>query len=206
MQTSWSTDRYQVVWEAGSVRRYSKTCLSEDASGDWRQHLLLYEPEDILWIGGAVTESGHERHKANFRPAADWLALRNAPGRFICPATFRADVSSRSRKSVLRRPFLVVESDTLSKAEIVGVFRWMQHYTRLRAIVDTGGKSLHGWFDMPDQDLLSAFEIYLPQLGCDPALFRPSQPCRLPGAMRDPMTRQRLLYLDLRRGAGGKQP
>jgi hypothetical protein len=36
----------------------------------------------------------------------------------------------------------------------------------------------------------------LPNLGCDPALFKPSQPCRLPGARRGDKT-QALLYLDL---------
>jgi hypothetical protein len=91
--------------------------------------------------------------------------------------------------------FLVVESDTLSKAEIAAVFGWCRQFLSLRGIVDTGGKSLHGWFDYPTTAQLHELRGILPRLGCDPALFKPSQPCRLPGARRGERV-QSLLYLD----------
>jgi hypothetical protein len=95
-----------------------------------------------------------------------------------------------------RHVFLVVESDSLSKEQMLAVFAWMRQFMHLRAIVDTAGKSLHGWFEYPNPFQLEELRVILPTLGCDPALFRTSQPCRLPGALRDGKF-QRLLWLDL---------
>ena len=46
---------------------------------------------------------------------------------------------------------------------------------------------------------MAELKTILPPLGCDPAMFKPSQPCRLPGVYRGPEM-QALLYLDI--GAG----
>lgn len=118
------------------------------------------------------------------------------PGLFTCPSTFKPGTDSRCDATVVLRRYLVLESDTLRKDEICAVFRWVEQFTRLRAIVDTAGKSLHGWFEPPPPAALDELKIILPALGCDPALFRLSQPCRLPGGNRDGRT-QSLLHLDL---------
>ena len=77
---------------------------------------------------------------------------------------------------------------------------------RLRAIINTGGKSLHAWFEPPNSEQEAELRIILPALGFDSAMFRPSQPCRLPGVLRldaqkDPLlglpVHQSLLWLDL---------
>ena len=63
------------------------------------------------------------------------------------------------------------------------------------AVVDTAGKSLHGWFDFTDcEPVLDELRLVLPALKCDPKLFTASQPVRLPGAERDGKM-QRLVYL-----------
>ena len=118
-------------------------------------------------------------------------------GQLTCPATFKSNSFSRSNENILQRRFLVVESDVLSKDQIGAVFKWLKDNVglRLRAIVDTAGKSLHGWFDYPKKAVVEELEIILPQLGCDKGLFRASQPCRIPGALRDGRY-QSLLYLD----------
>jgi len=61
--------------------------------------------------------------------------------------------------------------------------------------VDTAGKSLHGWFDFPGDGCIPTLKEHLTALKCDPNMFRPSQPCRLPGALRDGKY-QRLIYFD----------
>ncbi len=66
---------------------------------------------------------------------------------------------------------------------------------KLRCIVDTAGKSLHGWFDFPPEEELSDLRLILPELECDPKMFTSTQPCRLPSALRDGR-HQRLIYLD----------
>jgi hypothetical protein len=100
---------------------------------------------------------------------------------------------------VIQQKFLVIESDSRKRDEILSIVAWCQQFMWLRAIVDTGGKSLHGWFDFPNEPTLAELKLILPQLGCDPALFKPAQPCRLAGAWRsEKSTFQHLLYLDLK--------
>lgn len=185
------------IWES-SPRR-----LLDDPAEDWRLLLQLFKSDDVLWIGGtkdSCADDADESRKAEcrkyFRMVAEWLTLSTAPGQFTCPSVFKCGVHSRSNANVLTRRFLVVESDTLAKAEIGAVFSWCQQFMRLRAIVDTAGKSLHGWFDAPGTAAEKELKIILPELGCDRALFKLAQPCRLPGALRDGRT-QSLLYLDL---------
>ena len=59
----------------------------------------------------------------------------------------------------------------------------------------SAGKSLHGWFEYPDdEEVMNDLHLILPALKCDPKMLTPSQPARLPGAMRDEK-RQRLIFL-----------
>jgi hypothetical protein len=124
------------------------------------------------------------------------LAEPKAHWTLTCPSAFKPGSHSRCDANVITRRYLVLESDTLDKNQVCAVFKWMEQFGRLRAIVDTAGKSLHGWFEVPDNDVLGELAIILPALGCDPALFGLSQPCRMPGASRDGRI-QSLLYLDL---------
>jgi hypothetical protein len=98
------------------------------------------------------------------------------------------------------RRFLILESDTLTKPEMLAAIQWCRQSMRLRAIVDTAGKSLHAWFDMPDDETLEQLRVILPAWGFDPALFKPSQPCRFPGVQRPDKGNvwQRLLWIDTR--------
>jgi hypothetical protein len=168
--------------------------LLDNPAGDWRLLLGLVPPGAMIWIGD-TKDTGQPRHGVHFRTVAEWLEESEAPGNFTCPSLFKLGSYSRSNDNAVARPFLVIESDSLTKAEICAVFHWLSQPLRLRAIVDTGGKSLHGWFDFPDPDRLEELRVVLPALGCDPALFKPSQPVRLPGARRGDNW-QTLLYLD----------
>ena len=65
----------------------------------------------------------------------------------------------------------------------------------LHCIIDTAGKSLHGWFDAPRNKVLeNRLKAGLEQFGCDPKVFTYSQPVRVPGAWRDGKL-QRLIWL-----------
>jgi hypothetical protein len=174
-------------------------------ANDWGLLLGLFRPPDVVWIGN-VTDSGHG-YEQSFRPVSEWLPQPRPPGPFTCPSVFKPGAYSRSKENVVSTPFLVVESDLLTKPEICAVFSWLRQFLRLRAIVDTGGRSLHGWFDYPQSTtVMGELKIILPPLGCDPAMFKPSQPCRLPGVKRGPGV-QALLYLDIAgRGALNTPP
>jgi len=65
----------------------------------------------------------------------------------------------------------------------------------LHAIIDTAGKSLHGWFDSPANRVVEQrLKAGLVAFGCDPELFTYSQPVRVPGAFREGRL-QRLVWL-----------
>lgn len=175
----------------------------DDPEEAWRLMLFLFEPTDVLWIGRDTRDSANDGHndewidfcRSRFRMAKEWQLEKECPGNFTCPSTFRPGSFSRSNGNVLVRRYLVVESDTLAKDAICSVFKFISQFCRLRAIVDTAGKSLHGWFDLPGGKIFNDLQVMLPELGCDRALFKPSQPCRLPGAWRGEKL-QTLIYLD----------
>ena len=75
---------------------------------------------------------------------------RPPDGERLVPESLRVDAEREGHR------LTVVESDTLSKDEVGAVFAYLQrrlHYP-LHCIVDTAGKSLHGWFDAPRNKLL----------------------------------------------------
>jgi len=177
--------------------------LLDDPEDDWRLLLALFPPDAVVWIGDtkdscddAADDRRKEYCRAHFRTVREWLVEPRVPGQFTCPNVFQAGVHSRSNANVIARPYLVVESDDLKKDEILGVFGWMRQFMRLRAVVDTAGKSLHGWFEFPSDAALAELRVILPAMECDDALFKASQPCRLPGAARGDKL-QCLMWLDL---------
>ena len=84
-------------------------------------------------------------------------------------------------------------------AQMLAIISWCRRYMRLRAIVDTAGKSLHGWFDYPGDEVIEELRVVLRVLDCDPAMLKASQPVRLPGTRRkdkNGLPWQRLIWLD----------
>jgi len=85
----------------------------------------------------------------------------------------------------------------------LAIIRWLREAVELRlvAIVDAANKSCHGWFEMPPAPVVAELRTILPGLGCDPAMFKPSQPARLAGVKRGDRW-QRLLFCELRNWRG----
>jgi hypothetical protein len=166
----------------------------DDWDGMFKAFLDMFKDDDVIWVGD-VSQTGKPHHAAHFKTKSEWLAGLTRVGPFTCPSSFLPGSYSRSKENVAAQRYLVVESDTLSKNEVGAIFRWLDQKVELplRAVVDTAGKSLHGWFDYPPDHILADLKIMLPVMGCDPKMFGASQPCRLPGGLRDGRT-QRLIY------------
>ena len=184
------------AWPYASILADSPIKPVEDASSHWRPLLGLFNEGDVIWTGG-LYDSGKPAHHVRFRTREQWLQECQAPGQFVCPAVFKPDSFVRGNDHIVARRFLVVESDELTKDQVGGVFRWLKDKVgvKLNAIVDTAGKSLHGWFTFPETSILEDLKLVLPQIGCDPKLFTASQPVRLPGELRDGKY-QRLVWLN----------
>ena len=118
-------------------------------------------------------------------------------GNYTCGSSFKPESFRRSNENLNGHRFMVVESDTLGHDEIGSVFAFLRrrlHY-EMHCIIDTAGKSLHGWFETPPNRILeNRLKAGLEVFGCDPKVFTYSQPVRVPGAWRDGKL-QRLIWL-----------
>jgi hypothetical protein len=66
----------------------------------------------------------------------------------------------------------------------------------LRAVIHTGGKSAHGWFERPPPAHIEELKAIAPALGMDASVFSPAHPVRLPGVKHEKTgVRSRLLFL-----------
>ena len=182
-------------WLYDMMLSESPVNVRDNEADHWKLLLSKFKPDDVVWIGERES-SGKPENAVNFRTVTDWLKCEWAPHPFICPATFKKNSSSRSNEKVLERRFVVVESDELTGDEVGPVFRYLvDGGLRLVAVVDTAGKSLHGWFEYPGDEMMEALRLLLPALKCDPKMLTASQPARLPSAVRGEK-RQRLVYLE----------
>lgn len=181
-------DRYRGYFEADPIRRQ-----------DWRLFVsCLFGREDVVWIG-ELRDSGRAEHADRFRTCGAWMRCDTRPASRTCAATFKPGSFARSAEAVARVPYVVIEADeppTLGRkpetpAEIEtckawnrAVIRWLVEAAglTLRAVVDTGHKSLHGWFDHPGEETLADLASVAEPLGIDSLVARPAQPLRLPGA------------------------
>ena len=156
----------------------------------------LFNPSDVIWIGD-THDSGKPRHAKHFKTAQHWAKWGFLKGPFIVPSTFNPGSVSRCKSNVLLRRYLVIESDTLPAEDFLSVVNWCRLFMPLHAVVHTGGKSRHGWFDTTSLNPEAWVELrsILPALEADSALFRESQPVRLPGVRRGTNQWQRLLFL-----------
>lgn len=173
---------------------------------------ILFPPEAVLWMG-EPWDTGQAKHRENFRTCRDWLQCDEFAPR-IAGGHFRPDSFSRSQESVSARPFIVVESDDLigrkpasddekrkNRALSYALAGYCQHELGLylRAVIDTGNKSFHLWFDRPAEAALSAVRALAPGLRIDTGLLDScaSAPLRMPGCVHEKTNvPAALLYLD----------
>lgn len=168
----------------------------------WRDR--IWNPEALIWIG-EPHHSGQFFHKTHFMLAGEAMMK----GHFTCASTFKSGSFSRANDGVSGTPYMIVEGDAVvgapvtdaekqeNKKACAAIFNWLRREMNLdlRCVIDSGNKSLHGWFRMPDKNVFDQLKIMLPVLGCDKAMFKPSQPARLPGILRENGNPQQLLYL-----------
>jgi len=163
----------------------------------------LFNERGLIWMGDVFT-TGKPEHEANFRTAKEWGSYRwkenKLPPR-IAAGIFKAGSFSRGRANVIGSPYLVIENDEITKSESYALARFLCHGLRLklRAIIDTGNKSLHMWFDSPPEKRRQALRPILESFKCDMGLFdrADNSPLRVPGTIHDKtQTPAELLWLN----------
>ena len=183
-------------WTYQAISTSSPANNLDDGEAMFRSWLLLWPAKATIWMGD-IYDSGKPEHASHFRPIADWFAMGPSAGNFTCGSSFKPGSYSRSNANLNGHRFLVVESDTLGKDEVGAVFNYLKTRLqyRLHCVIDTAGKSLHGWFECPPNKVIeNRLKAGLTALGCDPKVFTYSQPVRVPGAVRDGKL-QRLIWM-----------
>lgn len=184
-------------WPMAQILEDSPLLVAErDAEDQFRIWLRIWPACSTVWIGD-VFDSGRPEHRTHFRPVSEWYQIGPVMGNYTCGSSFKPGSFRRSNESLEGHRFMVIESDSLGHDEVGAVFAFLNRRLRfsLHAIIDTGGKSLHGWFDAPRSKLLeNRLKATLVAFGCDPKVFTYSQPVRVPGVLRDSRL-QRLIWL-----------
>ena len=168
------------------VQRGSPTPIPGSVEEHWRLHLSLFEPDDIVWIGWVVWNTGRPFDSDYFHSVAYWLSLPYAPGQLTCASTFRLGTYSRREDNIIARRFFVVDDGAWDADDTYAALTPLVSETRLRAIVDIGFDRCQLWFECPPIEVIEHCRTMLAEIACkyarDQVFFHAAQPCRLAGA------------------------
>ncbi len=168
----------------------------------------VFDPNDLVCAGPNVWS-------AEVRLLKEW-ATDAEHMQFVCPNPMRGRYaerrdgkrSVRCQDNVLTRRHLIAEFDTphRTKEEQAKLLTVLGSVMPLWLVVDSGGKSLHGWFRVGGQSTrdIARFFAKCCLLGADPAMWNSASWVRMPGGLRqgtvsEPV-RQRVLYLGAEKG------
>jgi hypothetical protein len=177
----------------------------------------LYSPDTLLCCGWS-------RHRFDTRRRDAWYKLHDLqfivpnPMTAKCGVTRAGKISTRSLSNTGSRRFLVVEFDFDAgrSTEEAGLLALLETEGRdgrdlcacllghlaaaapLALVVDSGGKSLHGWFycaGRSDRSLTQFMNLAV-SLGADNMMWSRSQFARMPDGLRDNGRRQAVFYFN----------
>ena len=175
---------------------------------------VMFEPSDFLFIGERLEPGIIGR---NIRTAKDWIDYfqsggKTAPFIMVNPLTGKAapkktgdGESFRGDGNIKSFRYCLVEFDNLTREEQIRFWTSKEvSELPIAALVDSGGKSIHGWIRTPNINSINdwqreirgkLYEQGLIPLGVDSACSNPSRLSRLPGHLRD-NNYQRILWLN----------
>jgi hypothetical protein len=198
------------LWEASPIRLYDSTEQDPILFLE-----TLFDPYEFVFIGDRLEPGAVGK---NIRTVANWIKFFQAGGKagpfiIINPFTGKSAPkkdgdgdSFRCDRSISDFKHCLVEFDTLSREDQLRF--WSAAKLPIRALIDSGGKSIHAWIDVQaisnfttaeqwDQEIkIGLYEKVLVPLGVDRACCNPSRLSRLPGYFRSETGKfQRLLWL-----------
>jgi hypothetical protein len=181
------------LWEASPVKF--------DDDDRHTEEVIDYLFPDNPWLccGLSVREFGTRRREC-------WRGLLSQLA-FIVPSaaisktglTQEGYESEHCLEQFPARKYVVIEFDAeRNKDAQASILLWLARQWPLKLVVDSAGKSLHGWFDSDgtDENDLRLYFNDLMRLGADKAIYSRSQFVRLPDGTRDNLKRQSILYFN----------
>lgn len=162
-----------------------------------RRHLSLFPPQDLLWVG----ESPYQSHSAVcYKTAQQFQSELPKWAVYVTGSSYKSASGGRRTDNLGERRFCVFENDRIGKERTAALFRHAEgRGLKLAAVVDSGGKSAHGW--VVEDGETERWRDYFKACGFCSRAMRATQPVRLAGAVRQfkddrEPTLQRLLYLN----------
>lgn len=202
----------------GAMRDFTADSLTAESpftAPDTAAILQTLFADDELLCAGQDVFSMRTRTLRNWLSDTDVAALP-----YIVPNAMKAleginqkgDRSQRCVDNSGPRKRLVIECDRHDTPidYQAGMLWILSMFHPLEMVVNTAGKSLHGWFHCFDEAETQRLFVMARMLGADPALWVPCQPARMPGGLRYPKTdpptpprRQRVIYWNPTATRGG---
>jgi hypothetical protein len=199
------------LWEASPVRLDSNEPKTDQII-------------DFLFPGNPLLCCAWSRHRFDTRARENWYKLQDL--QFIVPSPMTAKqgvtqegkLSAHALSNTGPRRFLIVEfdfdvSNSVEEACLLeelasqgrdvrdlcaALLLHLAEKAPLALVVDSGGKSLHGWFycvGVPEERVSRTFQ-YSVSLGADHANWTPSQFARMPDGLRKNRRRQGVYFLN----------
>lgn len=166
------------------------------------------ETIDLMFPGNPLLCAGWAKNKFDTRPREEWRGHLTGtsfivPSPAIQPRGARLSdgaPSAHCKEQFPARRFLVIEfDDQRPKDEQAARLLHLAAFAPMVLVVDSAGKSLHGWFfvqDAPPGAILKFF-LHALTLGADPRTWGASQFIRTPDGTRDGGLRQTILHQNL---------
>lgn len=155
----------------------------------WADELVCYGPNKF---SSAVTDPVN---LAQFAEKMQFIVAN--PARALTGKTKEGKDSARCQGNVAFRRYLVTEFDHMpDKADQARLLTLLAKLRHLVMVVDSGSKSLHGWFEAEcarEGDCILFYGMAT-MLGADPTRWDVGGWVRMPGGVRDNGKRQNIVY------------
>ena len=187
------------AWDFAEVWEESPLRLEGAEADDPRLFLeCLFPSEATVWTGHEWESGQAGRHSHHWRTVAEWTTAHwEELGPMVSPAIWPEGTTSRTARNVIAVPYVVLDFDgppgrpprtdadmKRHVVECLALINWLKNGMgwRLSALLHTGSKSLHAWFQHPGGEILATLKDVASELGIDLSLIgHPEHPARLPG-------------------------
>lgn len=183
--------KFEPAYRAEVVARYAVSLqeladrsarLSPDP---WHWLTRLYREDDFICLGQTAYEFGTQRLSTWAESVAyhKYEYVSPNPMKFEWGFTKNGEPSMHCLDNCGPKVFQVVEFDFGGAHEHAALLKWLGTKMPLVLVVYSGGKSLHGWFNVrgwSEEQVLAFFQDAV-SLGADPKMWSPVQFSRLPG-------------------------
>jgi hypothetical protein len=182
---------------ADAVRSEAPVCRLEEVADAasvipqlfWEDELVCYGPNLFVAATDAPSRLAKYAEKMQF--------IMSNPVKKADGILQDGKIMIRCHANVALRRYLVVEFDKMpDKEDQARLLNALSKALRLVMVVDSGGKSLHGWYDAEGVNDVECRVFYscATILGGDPTRWDASGWVRMPGGTRNETTRQKIVY------------